>query len=87
MGAVPPERLAGVEAALWCETVECAEDLELLLLPRLAGVAELGWNASAPAPWPDHRWRLAVQAPMWDRAGWSWFRAAGVDWPETEPPA
>ena len=32
-GAVPPERLAGVEAALWCETVRVRQDLELLLLP------------------------------------------------------
>lgn len=87
MGAVPADRLAGVEAALWCETVECAEDLELLLLPRVAGVAELAWNAAAPAPWADHRRRLAALAPMWDRASWSCFRAAGVDWPETEPPA
>lgn len=86
-GAVPPERLVGVEAAAWCETVRSAEDLELLLLPRLAGVAELGWNASARAPWSDHRGRLAAHAPVWDRAGWSWFRAASIDWPEAEHPA
>lgn len=81
MGAVPPERLVGVEAALWCESVRSAEDLELLLLPRLAGVAELAWNASAPSPWADHRQRLAALATLWDRAGWSWWRAASVDWP------
>lgn len=80
-GAVPPDRLVGVEAALWCESVQNADDLELLLLPRLAGVAELGWNPSAPAPWADHRRRLAALAPLWDRAGWSWWRAASVDWP------
>ena len=85
MGAVPGDRLVGVEAALWCETVECAEDLELLLLPRIAGVAELGWNAFAPAPWSEHRRRLAALAPTWDRAGWSWFRAATVDWPDADP--
>lgn len=81
MGAVPPDRLVGVEAALWCESVRRAEDLELLLLPRLAGVAELGWNPSSPAPWADHRDRLAALAPLWDRAGWSWWRADSVDWP------
>ncbi|HMQ24764.1 MAG TPA: family 20 glycosylhydrolase [Acidimicrobiales bacterium] len=81
LGAVPPERLVGVEAALWCETVESADDLELLLLPRLAGVAELGWNPSTPAPWADHRRRLAALAPLWDRARWSWWRSASVDWP------
>ncbi len=82
MGAVPPERLVGVEAALWCESVRSAEDLELLLLPRLAGVAELGWNPSAPASWADHRARLAALAPLWDRAGWTWWRADSVDWPD-----
>lgn len=78
---VAREKVAGVEAALWCETVRSARDLQLLLLPRIAGIAELAWNPSAPAPWAAHRQRLAAHASLWQRAGWSYYRAASVDWP------
>src|SRR5699024_7007080 len=37
-------RLAGVEAAIWAETIESVDDLAFLLLPRLALVAEACWN-------------------------------------------
>lgn len=77
---VDPDAVAGVEAALWCETVESVDDLELLLLPRIAGVAELAWGPSDPVAWSAHRQRLAAHARLWQRAGWSWFRAASVDW-------
>ncbi|MBV9952572.1 MAG: family 20 glycosylhydrolase [Acidimicrobiia bacterium] len=81
IGDVDPDAVAGIEAALWCETVETSDDLQLLLLPRIAGVAELAWNPSRRPAWSDHRTRLAEHSSMWHRAGWSWFRAASVDWP------
>jgi hexosaminidase len=71
---------AGVEAAVWCETVESMNDLELLLLPRLLGVAEAAWCASRRSAWGDHRARLAVHATLWRRAGWSWYHADSVEW-------
>ena len=73
---VPAERIAGVEAAVWCETVEDADDLFFLLLPRLAGVAEKGW--SPPSEWAGHRARLRAQGPVWDALGLTWFRSSAV---------
>lgn len=73
-----PSRVAGVEAAIWCETITDAADLELLLLPRLAGLAEVGWRATRA--WDDHAAALAAQAPAWDRRGWGYLRAATVPW-------
>lgn len=32
--------VAGIEAAIWCETITNFRDLQFLLMPRLAGVAE-----------------------------------------------
>jgi hexosaminidase len=80
---VAPAAIVGVEAAMWCETVETMDDLEVLLLPRLAGVAELAWSPSHRTVWADHRRRLAAHAPMWHRAGWAWYHADSVDWPQT----
>ncbi|MFN8028073.1 MAG: family 20 glycosylhydrolase, partial [Acidimicrobiia bacterium] len=81
---IPAEQLAGVEAAMWCETVETMDDLELLVMPRLPGVAQAAWSPSAATTWDDHRARLAQHAAIWDRAGWNWYRADSVEWPEPD---
>jgi hexosaminidase len=73
------DRIAGVEAAVWCETVTDRDDLEFLLLPRLAGVGERAWSA-APTEWDEYVLRLAEASRAWDRRGWTWFRPASVDW-------
>ena len=42
----PQKDVAGIEAAIWCETITNFRDLQFLLMPRLAGVAEKGWSKS-----------------------------------------
>jgi hexosaminidase len=72
--------IAGVEAAIWCETVEDGADLELLLLPRLAGLAERSWAPRDASDWAEHRERLAALSTAWERRGWAFFRSSLVDW-------
>ncbi len=67
--------LAGVEAAIWCETITSESDLQFLLLPRLPQVAETAWSPAGRVDWADQSVRLAAQAPSWDRRGWAWFKA------------
>lgn len=38
--------VVGIEAALWCETVDDFDDVAVLLLPRLAFVAQRAWGAA-----------------------------------------
>lgn len=38
--------VSGIEAAVWCESVESFDDLTTLLLPRLGFVAERAWGAN-----------------------------------------
>jgi len=73
-------QVAGVEAAIWAETITGFDDLSFLLLPRLAGVAHQAWSPAEPAGWPGHRDRLARHGRLWDQDGFTWFRAASVDW-------
>jgi hexosaminidase len=80
VGGLDDGALAGLEAAVWCETVESMDDLELLVLPRLPGVAEAAWSASRRPTWSEHRARLGAHATLWRRAGWSWYHADTVDW-------
>ena len=73
-----PSAVVGVEAALWCETVEHPGDLDLLVLPRLAGVAQAAWGREGGATWDGLRERMNLHGALWDRAGWDYWRAASV---------
>lgn len=78
------DRIAGVEAAIWCESITGIDDLFFLLLPRLPGIAEQGWSP-APSGEASDRWagyapRIAAQAETWRRCGWKFFRSSVV-WP------
>jgi hexosaminidase len=66
---------AGVEAAIWAETIEDFDDLTFLLLPRLPGVAQKAWGDAA---WAEHRARLARHAHLWERDGLTYFRVAEI---------
>jgi hexosaminidase len=76
---IAADQLAGVEAAIWCETITNSEDLELLLLPRLPGLAEKGW-APPGTDWTDYASRLGAQSATWRRRRWTWHRSTEVNW-------
>ncbi|WP_017201789.1 family 20 glycosylhydrolase [Microbacterium algeriense] len=61
--------VAGVEAALWTESVTGFDDLAFLLLPRLGSVAERAW-LPAVTEWEDYDMRIAGHRGWWDRLGW-----------------
>jgi hexosaminidase len=71
-----PDRVAGVGAALWCETVRDVDDLTFLLLPRLAGTAEKAWGPAGAVTWPEHRDALTRHARLWEQDGLTFFSAA-----------
>jgi N-acetyl-beta-hexosaminidase len=80
LGSGRAAQVAGVEAAIWAETITGFDDLTFLLLPRLAGVAHQAWSAPRLAGWPAHRDRLARHGRLWSQDGLTWFRASTVDW-------
>ncbi|MET0885486.1 MAG: family 20 glycosylhydrolase [Mycetocola sp.] len=74
---IADERILGVEAPLWTETVASAADIEYLVFPRLAAVAEIAW--SAPAGTPERNWaefsdRLEAWYPRFLALGIGAFR-------------
>jgi hexosaminidase len=73
-------QVAGVEAAIWAETISGFDDLSFLLLPRLAGVAHKAWSAPHLAGWAGHRDRLARHGRLWSHDDLTYFRASTVDW-------
>jgi hexosaminidase len=72
--------VAGVEAAIWAETISGFDDLSFLLLPRLPGVAHKAWSSPQAAAWADHRDRLARHGRLWAQDNLTYFRTSAVDW-------
>ncbi|WP_149202356.1 family 20 glycosylhydrolase [Actinotalea subterranea] len=77
---VPRERVVGVEAAVWTETIRTSDDLFFLLLPRLAAVAEVAWSAPGRRGWESFAARVPAHVPRWETAGLVWYRSPQIDW-------
>jgi hexosaminidase len=73
-------QVAGVEAAIWAETISGFDDLCFLLLPRLAGVAQRAWSQPQAGGWSDHREHLAWHGRLWAQDDLGYFRTSAVDW-------
>ncbi len=71
------EDVLGVEACLWSETITNREELETMLLPRLAAVAEVAWSPPEARDWEDFRGRVAEESRRWE----TFHRSPQVDWP------
>jgi hexosaminidase len=68
---IPDERILGVEAPLWTETVTSGADIDYLAFPRLAAIAELAWSSrDRTGDWEDFAARLDAWYPR--------FRALGI---------
>jgi hexosaminidase len=73
-------QVAGVEAAIWAETITGFDDLAFLLLPRLPGIAHKAWSGPDAATWAGHRDRLARHGRLWAQDHLTYFRSSAVDW-------
>lgn len=82
--ARPAENIAGVEGAIWCETLGNFKELQFMLLPRLAGVAEKAWAEVEKTQWDEYKFRLGAQAPLWKSRDWYYFKSSLVDWKEVK---
>jgi len=72
---IAEQHVVGVEAALWTETVQTRADLEYMLLPRLAAIAEVAWTAPAEREWADFRARVSRHASDWAGRGLNFHRS------------
>ncbi len=72
--------IAGVESALWSETVSTDAAVDYMAFPRLVGIAEIGWSPADARSWDGYRQRIAAQAARWDVLGVSYFRAPDIPW-------
>ncbi|HYT74177.1 MAG TPA: beta-N-acetylhexosaminidase [Vicinamibacterales bacterium] len=76
----PGASILGVEAPLWSETTATIRDVEFLVMPRLAAIAEVGWSVPAQHAWTSFRVRLGAQGPRWTALGINFYRAPEIPW-------
>ncbi|HSH45927.1 MAG TPA: family 20 glycosylhydrolase, partial [Longimicrobiales bacterium] len=72
--------IAGLEAPLWAETVGTLSDIEYLVFPQIAAVAELAWSGPEARDWDAFRRRLARHGLRWTALGVNFYRAPEVEW-------
>jgi hexosaminidase len=74
---------------VWTETLATIEEVESMVFPRIAAVAEVAWSA-APADtaeiesvrdFDEFALRLAALGERWELAGTAFRRVPGVPWP------
>jgi hexosaminidase len=80
LSGVDESAVLGVESPLWTETVRTIEQVEYLLMPRLAVTAEVGWAQTGRQDWAHLRERLAAQHAVWTALGIAFFEAPDVPW-------
>jgi hexosaminidase len=80
LSGVDESAVLGVEAPLWTESVTTVDDIEHLVFPRLAAIAEIGWSPRSTHDWSAFRHRLGAQAPRWEALGVNFARVPGVPW-------
>ncbi|MEN2283057.1 beta-N-acetylhexosaminidase [Algoriphagus sp. SE2] len=72
--------ILGVEAPLWTETITSRADIEYMVFPRLAAIAEIAWTPTSKREWTDFQRRIAVQGKRWDINGIQFYKSPKVNW-------
>lgn len=72
--------ILGVEAPLWTETVTDRADIEYLVFPRLAAIAEVAWTPTYRRSWDSFASRIPVQGKRWEIEGIGFYKSPKVNW-------
>lgn len=75
------DKIVGIEAPLWSETVTNIDEVEFMVFPRLPGYAEIGWTAKALRNWDEYKLRLAAHGKRFKAAGINYYASERVPWP------
>lgn len=77
---ITKENIFGVEGALWTETVTNLDEIEIMIFPRLPGIAEIGWTPQALRNWDDYKERIAEHGKRFDAAAIDYHKSPMVNW-------
>ncbi|HSO88761.1 MAG TPA: beta-N-acetylhexosaminidase [Draconibacterium sp.] len=74
------DKIMGIEAALWSETVTNMDEVEYMVFPRLPGYAEIGWTSPDSRDWEEYKLRLANHGKRFEAMDINYYRSPLVPW-------
>jgi hexosaminidase len=74
------DKILGVEAPLWTETISTMNDIEFMVFPRLPGIAEIGWTPDNLRNWDEYKLRLAKHGARMRAMDIDFYESAKVPW-------
>jgi hexosaminidase len=80
VAGVGEKDILGVEAPLWTETIRTMADIDYMVFPRLAAIAEVAWSPQEVRSWTDFRARIAEHGPRLTALGIGFYRSPQIDW-------
>lgn len=80
VNGITKKDIIGIEAPLWTETVKTADDIDYLVFPRLAGIAETGWTPASQKNWNNFRKRLSKHGKRMTQLGINYYPSPLVAW-------
>jgi len=72
-----PDKIIGIEAPLWTETVRSYRDIIYLTFPRICAYAEIGWTSPGNRHWEEFRRRLSFIQSLLPEG---YFRSGEIPW-------
>jgi hexosaminidase len=77
---IPHESILGIEAPLWTETITSMNEIEYMVFPRLAGIAEIAWSPEEGRTWDEYKTRLARHASRMKAMDIDFYESKQVTW-------
>jgi hexosaminidase len=79
------DKILGVEAPLWTETISKMDELEYMVFPRLAGIAEIGWTPASLRNWNEYKVRLGLHGERFKAMNIDFYPSRFVPWAGVKP--
>lgn len=77
---IPAQKVLGLVAPLWTETIVTMKDIEYMVFPRLTGYAEIAWSPQQGRSWDEYKNRLAHHAAFYKAWGVQYYASPTVPW-------
>lgn len=80
--SIKRENILGVESPLWTETLTNREELEFMMFPRFAAIAEVAWTKKELRNWESFSERVKKHTARWDAMGLNYYKSPKLVWEE-----
>ena len=68
--------IKGVQANLWTEYIPSTEQVEYMIMPRMAALSEVGWSSPSVKNWDDFKQRMEKQYKRYEALNINYAKSA-----------